>query len=112
MLKKVLLVAVMGPALIGCGNICSRADNAYEDLKAKVRPCAEQGFAVDEFDVNQCEDKADECSDTDRESLEGYLDCLESMSTCQPTNTDLFVDEAEICAAKLKSVSFPCSSPF
>jgi hypothetical protein len=110
MFKQVILVMTVGiGTLMGCrDSVCSRAERVYSDLADRTRPCESQGFLVDPVDVDACEARLENCSDSETEVAYALLDCMDKVGTCQASNTKPFSDAVQACVDQHK-VSRGCN---
>jgi hypothetical protein len=92
--------AVVSLALTGCGgSICEDFKDAGEDLQEKAKPCSDGTTGTDEpFDVKQCESDLSKCSDSDKDALNEYIDCLGDVDKCVKGQEQAFAGAVLGCA--------------
>jgi hypothetical protein len=99
-MKKLMMGAVVAVSMVmtGCTNVCGDLESAAEALETKVKPCLEPGQTFESFNVNQCEDSLDNCSDSEKEALSDYADCIRKMPECTPATEQGFVNALAACS--------------
>lgn len=99
MFKQAIGVLAAAMTLVGCGDVCSRAERVHANLTEKVRQCEELGLGLGRpFRLEECEAEFETCSDADKQAADDYLDCMDKVRTCTPDTARLFVDEVRVCA--------------
>jgi hypothetical protein len=91
------VVAVAALALTGCGSTCDDLADAFDEVDEKARPCAAAGEEPTAFNVNQCENNVDKCTDSEKEALADLADCLRDLPECTPATENGFGTAAAAC---------------
>ena len=97
-MKKIFgVVAVARMGLTGCVLPCDDLADAVEVAQERVKPCAAEGVEFEAFNVNQCENNLDNCTDSEKEALADYADCYRKLPECTPANRQGFINAASAC---------------
>ena len=100
-MKKLLgVVAIAGLALTGCGNACDEMASATDVYITKASPCLDD--PPDAFNITQCDRTLDKCTDSEKEALSAYADCLSKLPECTPGSKGSFNDALTACALGIK----------
>jgi hypothetical protein len=92
------LIAATTVALTGCGSTCDSFADSGDSLIEKVKPCLDSDDDPPAaFNVNQCERAFENCTDSEKEALDEYLDCLDKLEACTPGTKDGFRNALEAC---------------
>ncbi len=105
------VVAAVSMVLTGCGSTCDDLADAFEEADEKARPCATGGSEPTAFNVNQCENNIDKCSDSEKEALADFADCIRDLPECTPATQSGFINSLTACALGVSGkVGQTCSS--
>jgi hypothetical protein len=115
-MKRLLCaVAVASLAMTACsGSLCDQFDDSGKDLVDKVKNCPSFKDITytepTEAEKKQCEDSLKTCTDSDKESLNKFLDCINDLDKCEAASEQSFAAAFLACAAPLQSVSDACGA--
>ena len=105
-MKKLIAGLVLAAAaLTGCGgSVCGDLKDGYESLGEKAAPCG-GGEGFENLDTDECEASIDECSDSEKEAISDFSDCLKDLDKCDPNNAQAFISDLTTCGAKIENVT-------
>ncbi|WP_426749484.1 hypothetical protein [Myxococcus sp. Y35] len=122
-MKKLLISLVATSSLVfgaGCGgdddgdeDLCQETANTYNSLADKAEGCPEIAdffslFELSEEDINVCRESMDSCTDSDKDKIRAFLDCLNDVPRCQSSNLEAWAAEFEACDEKSQGISDAC----
>jgi hypothetical protein len=115
MKRFVCAVALVSLAMTGCsGSLCDQFDDSGKDLVDKVKACPSfsdiKYTEPTEAEKKQCEDSLKACTDSDKKSLEKFIDCVNGLDKCEAASEQQFAAAFLACAASLQSVSDACGA--
>ena len=123
-MKKILigLAAMASLSLTACGggSVCDQRKDAFESLGDKaVDSCGltvnPEGNVTD-AQVDVCNENIDKCSDSEKESLEKFNDCVSDIPKCSDKSEaqqEAFTGKLVGCAlSNLTSLSETCADAF
>jgi hypothetical protein len=94
-------VMLVSLALTGCGNsVCEDMADAFEDFDEKAKPCddgSEPSDPITDAEIEQCDKDLESCSDSDKDAIRDFADCLADVPTCSPSNQDAFASASLAC---------------
>jgi len=101
MRKKWMLgvAAVAALALTGCGDTCDDLADADKVFLKKYAPCATPNNNPEAFNINQCDANLNRCTDSEKQALGQFSNCIRNLPECSPANTDPFDTAFTACAA-------------
>jgi hypothetical protein len=116
MKKFASMFAVVALALAGCGGdgICDDLKGDSKDLYEKTKACSSEPYEEPtDADVEQCEESIKSCSDSEKDKLQDFRECLLDLPNCTPATKDEFGAAFAGCAfTHLSSVSPECGASF
>ncbi|WP_141594017.1 hypothetical protein [Myxococcus sp. AB056] len=116
-MKKLLIGLIASSALAfgtGCGggddDLCEDLHNSSNEVDKKGRACGVTGLSDNELDaaIQQCKRGLDQCTDSDKEKIEGAIKCLDRVNTCSEGNEMQYFGELFGCAAQVYGLSQAC----
>jgi hypothetical protein len=115
MTKLACAVALFSLALTGCsGSLCDEFDDSGKTLVEKVEDCPSFDEITyeepTEAEKKQCEDSLAACTDSDKEALNKFIDCVNGLDKCTASTEQAFANAFLACAAPLQSVSDACGA--
>jgi hypothetical protein len=115
MKRLVCAVALVSLAVTGCsGSLCDQFDDSGKDLVDKVKACPSFSQITytepTEAERQQCENSLKACTDSDKEALNKFLDCVNDLDKCEAASEQAFAASFLACAAPLQSVSDACGA--
>jgi hypothetical protein len=107
--------AVVSLALTGCGgSICDDFDDTSKNLVDKVDACPSFSDITytepTEAEREQCEQNLESCSDSDKEALNKFIDCVNDLPDCTAATEQSWSASFLACAAPLAGVSESCGA--
>lgn len=118
-MKNILfgLAAMASLTLTACGgNLCDDTSDALEGLSDKVSECGlpTTGFEKPtDAELESCKESLDACSDSDKDKLKNYVDCLNDVKGCSDktqSEQQAFAMRVLSCSSKLEGVSDACGA--
>jgi hypothetical protein len=97
------LIAATTLALTGCSSTCDNLSDATDAYAVKVKPCLSSGETTTAFNVNQCDRTIEKCTDSERQALDEYVECVEKLSECTPGTKDAFKSARDACNEYMES---------
>jgi len=92
------LVAASAVALTGCSSTCDNFSSTGDELIEKIKPCLDADDRPPAaFNVEQCDRAYDNCTDSEKEALDEYMDCLNELEECTPGTEGGFKNALESC---------------
>jgi hypothetical protein len=115
MKKLACAVALFSLALTGCsGSLCDDFDDSGKTLVEKVENCPSFDEVTyeepTEAERQACEDSLEACTDSDKEALNKFIDCVNDLPECTASTEQSFAASFLACAAPLQSVSDACGA--
>ncbi len=113
--RLVCAFAVVSMALTGCsGSLCDEFDDSGKSLVDKVKACPSFDDVTytepTEAEKEQCEQSLESCSDTDKETLNKFLDCVNDLPDCTAATEQSWGNQFLACAVPLANVSDSCGA--
>ncbi|MGE6761002.1 hypothetical protein ACQKGO_23480 [Corallococcus interemptor] len=118
-MKNILfgLAAMASLTLTACGgNVCDDTADAFDSLVDKAEECglSTSGFeGPTDAELESCKDSLDSCSDSDKDKLSAYADCLSDVKGCSDkteSEQQQFAMRLLKCSEKLEGVSAACGN--
>ncbi|MBZ4332546.1 hypothetical protein NR800_34905 [Corallococcus interemptor] len=118
-MKKILfgLAAMASLTLTACGgNICDDTADALNDMVKKAEECGLPTTGVQkptDSDIESCKESLDSCSDSDKDKLTAYVDCLSDVKGCSDkteAEQQAFASRILACSSKAEGVSAACAA--
>ncbi|HVG60230.1 MAG TPA: hypothetical protein VNA24_16855 [Hyalangium sp.] len=115
MKRLVCAVALVSLSLAGCsGSLCDEFDDSGKELVDKVKNCPSFSEVTyeepTEAERQQCENSLEACTDSDKEALNKFIDCIGDLPECTASTEQTFATSFLACAAPLQSVSDACGA--
>lgn len=113
MKKLACAVALFSLALTGCsGSLCDEFADSGKNLVEKVEACPSFDDITyeepTEAEKQQCEDSLEACTDSDKEKINKFMDCINDLDKCTASTEQAFAASFLACAAPLETVSDKC----
>ncbi len=93
----IALIATAAVALTGCSSTCDNMAEVSDAYGEKVRPCLSADQQPPAFNVNQCDQAFEKCTEAEQEAIEEYIECLDKLEACTPGTKDGFRNALEAC---------------
>ncbi|SEU22856.1 hypothetical protein [Stigmatella erecta] len=94
MKKLASMFAVACLVLAGCGgdDVCDDLKDSSKDFYEKGKACSdgEPYEEPTEADIEQCEEAVKSCSDSEKDKIKDFGDCISGLSACTPATEDQF----------------------
>lgn len=102
-MKKLMIGAIFAStlALTGCVSTCDDLANASEVFEQKVKPCTSAGEEPTAFNINQCKNSLDKCTDSEKEALGKFANCIRELPECTPATEEGFTSALLACGLAL-----------
>jgi ABC-type uncharacterized transport system auxiliary subunit len=98
------LIAALAAALTGCSSTCDNMAEVADAYIEKVKPCLDANDQQPTaFNVNQCDRAFESCTESEREAVAEYVDCVDKLAECTPGTKDAFKNAREACDDYLES---------
>ena len=111
MKRLVCVVATVSMMLAGCGgSVCEDVKDAFDSLGDKVGSCDVEVDQSEAPSVEQCEEALDGCSESDKENLGKFADCISDIPDCEAGEEDDFLGAAFACAIASGGISEQCQA--
>ncbi|SEK92617.1 hypothetical protein SAMN05444354_10387 [Stigmatella aurantiaca] len=116
MKKLASMFAVACLVLAGCGgndneDLCDDLSDSGKDLYEKSKACSD-GEPYEEptdADREQCEEAVKSCSDSEKDKIRDFGDCLSKLPTCTPATAESFSSSLLGCfLTHLSGISEEC----
>jgi hypothetical protein len=91
------LIAATAVALTGCSSTCDNMAEVSDAYIEKAKPCLSADETPTAFNVTQCDRSFEKCTDSEREALDEYIDCLDKLAECTPGTKDGFKSARAAC---------------
>jgi hypothetical protein len=116
MKKFASMFAVAALALVGCGgdDLCDDLSSTDKDFYEKTKACSalNDGSPYEEpteSDFDQCEEAVKSCSDSEKDKIKDFNECVSDLPTCTAATEDDFIAAFAGCAlTHLSGVSEKC----
>jgi len=113
MKRLAFAVVAVSLAMTGCsGSLCDDVDSANKDLADKVKGCSSFSEITykepTDAEREQCEKSVEACTDSDKEAIEKFLDCVSDLPACTNATEQQFGTSFLACANGVANISDAC----